>query len=138
MALHLLFGLAVSACFPATGDRILMRDLTAAIPAFAVADAEQIIGFAPAPGAQRRFSAGEISRLAGSNEIAIDAAGVCFERKLTPLTKEQVMTALRASLPQAAELEPLELSHAPTPAATPQYSRSRSPPAPHDPAREPA
>jgi len=78
MALHLLFELALSVCFPVTGERILMRDLAAANTAFAAADAEQIIGFAPAPGAQRRFSAGELSRLAVSNGIVTESVGVCF------------------------------------------------------------
>src|ERR1700732_2153305 len=109
MPLHLL--LAISACFPVTGERILMRDLAAANTAFAAADAEQIIGFAPAPGAQRRFSAGELSRLAAANGGVTEPLAVCFERKLTPLTKEQVMSALRASLPPGAELELLEFSH---------------------------
>src|SRR5205085_2472986 len=63
--------------------------------------------------------------------------GVCFERKLTPLTKEQVMTALRASLPQAAELELLEFSHVRIPEGTLEFSRSGLPPARQDSAREP-
>jgi flagella basal body P-ring formation protein FlgA len=135
MPLHLL--LAISACFPVTGERILMRDLTAAVPAFAAADAEQIIGFAPAPGAQRRFSAGEVSRLAASNGVVIEAAAVCFERKLTALTQEQVMTALRASLPAGAELELLEYSHVRIPEGTVEFSRSGLPPARQDSPREP-
>ena len=137
MALHLLVGLAIGACFPVTGERILMRDLIAAVPAFAVADAEQIIGFAPAPGAQRRFSAGELSRLAAGNGIVIEAAGVCFERKLTPLTKEQVMAALRASLPAGAVLELVEFSHVRIPEGTVEFSRSGLPPARLDAPRDP-
>jgi flagella basal body P-ring formation protein FlgA len=137
MALHLLFGLAMSACFPVTGERILMRDLTAALPAFAAADAEQIIGFAPAPGAQRRFSAGDVSRLAVSNGVIGEAAGVCFERKLTPLTREQVLTALRASLPAGAELELLEFSHVRIPDGTVEFSRNGLPPARQDSPRDP-
>jgi hypothetical protein len=138
MALHLLLGLAVSACFPVTGERILMRDLSAVVPAFAVADAEQIIGFAPAPGAQRRFSAGELTRLASSNGVVVvEAAGVCFERKLTPLTKEQVMAALRASLPAGAELELLEFGHVRIPDGTLEFSRSGLPPARQDTPRDP-
>jgi flagella basal body P-ring formation protein FlgA len=136
MTLPLLFGLAISACFPVTGDRILMRDLSAAVPAFAGADAEQIIGFAPAPGAQRSFSAGELSRLAASNGVVIEAAGVCFERKLTPLTKEQVLAGLRASLPAGAELELLEFSHVRIPDGTVEFSRSGLPPARQDSPRD--
>jgi flagella basal body P-ring formation protein FlgA len=137
MQLHVLFGLAITSCFPVTGDRILMRDLTAAVPAFAVADAEQIIGFAPAPGAQRRFSAGDVSRLAASNGVVMEAAAVCFERKLTPLNREQVMAALRASLPAGAELELLEFSRVGIPEGTVEFSRSGLPPARQDSPREP-
>ena len=126
--LYLLFGLAISACFPVTGERILMRDLTAAVPAFAAADAEQVIGFVPAPGAQRRFSAGEVSRLAASNGVVMEATAACFERKLTPLTKEQIMTALRAALPAGAELELLEFSHVRIPEGTVEFLRSGLPP----------
>ena|SRR5579859_1724579 len=137
MALHLIFELALSVCFPVTGERILMRDLAGAVPAFAAADAEQIIGFAPAPGAQRRFSAGELSRLAAGSGLAIQTAGVCFERKLTPLTKEQVLSALRASIPAGAELELLEFSHLRIPDGTLEFSRSGLPPARQDSPRDP-
>ena len=132
MALHLLFGLAIGACLPVTGERILMRDLAEGVPAFATADAQQIIGFAPAPGVQRRFSAGEMSRLAASNGVVNEAAAVCFERKLTPLTKETVLAALRASLPAGAELELLEFSHVRIPDGILEFSRSGLPPARQD------
>jgi flagella basal body P-ring formation protein FlgA len=138
MTLHLLFGLAISACFPVSGDRILMRDLAAALPAFARADVEQVVGFAPAPGVQRRFSAGEVSRLAASNGVANDAVeAVCFERKLTPLTKEQVASALRASLPARAEFELIEFSHVRIPEGTLEFSRNGLPPARPDSPKDP-
>jgi flagella basal body P-ring formation protein FlgA len=136
--MHLLFGLAISVCFPVAGERILMRDLAAALPAFAGADAEQIIGFAPAPGAQRRLSVGEVSRLAASNGISSDTVEpVCFERKLTPLNKEQVASALRASLPAGAEFELLEFSHVRIPEGTLEFSRNGLPPARPDSPRDP-
>ncbi len=137
MPLNLLFGLAIAACFPVTGERILMRDLAEGVPAFATADAEQIIGFAPAPGVQRRFSAGEMSRLATSNGVVNESAAVCIERKLTPLTKETVLAALRASLPAGAELELLEFSHVRIPDGILEFSRSGLPPARQDAPREP-
>jgi flagellar basal body P-ring formation protein FlgA len=140
MALHLLFGLIIGACVPVTGERILMRDLAAALPAFALADAEHIIGFAPAPGAQRRFSAGDVNRLAASNGVISEAgevAAVCFERKLTPLTKEQVIAALRASLPAGAELELLEFSHVQIPEGTLEFSRNGLPPTRQDSPKDP-
>src|SRR5579863_8255877 len=138
MAWHLLFGLALGACFPVEGDRILMRDLARALPAFEGIDAEQSIGFAPAPGAQRRFSVGELNRLNDRNGItAGDMASVCFERKLAPLTEEQVLAALRASLPAGAELELLDFSRVRIPDAKLQFPQSGLPPARMDSPRDP-
>ena len=139
MAFPVLLVLAVRACFPVSGERILMRDLTAALPAFAAANAEQVLGFAPGPGVQRRFSAGEVNRLAAGNGVSLsgDASGVCFERKLTPLTREQVMSALRASLPAGAELELLEFSHVQIPEGTLEFPRGGLPPARQDARRDP-
>src|SRR4051812_36225942 len=98
-------------CLPVEGDRILMRDLAAGVPAFASSDPTESIGFAPAPGAQRRFSAGELRRLAA--RIGVDAAiePVCFERRLSELTREQALAAIRDSLPAGAEFELIEFSN---------------------------
>lgn len=137
MALPLLLFLATSVCFPVSGERILMRDLAAALPAFVAADAEQVLGFAPGPGVQRRFSAREVSRIALRNAIEIDASAVCFERKLTPLTREQVMSTLRASLPGGAELELLEFSHVQIPEGPLEFPRGGLPPARQDAPRDP-
>lgn len=108
---HLSLALAIGGCFPVEADRILMRDLAAAIPAFASADPQQSIGFAPAPGAQRRFSAGEISRIALRYGVTAEPEPVCFERKLQPLREEQVLGAMRDSLPKGVRLELMEFSH---------------------------
>ena len=42
--------LTLGACLPVEGDRILARDLAAAIPAFLGLNPEEILGFTPAPG----------------------------------------------------------------------------------------
>jgi len=118
---HLL--LAISACLPVEGDRIRLHDLAAAIPAFAGGDEEESIAFAPAPGVQRRFSAGELSRLAARRRISTSIEPVCFERRLTSLTREQVLTALRLSLPNDAELELISFSDVLVPAGPLEFSR---------------
>src|SRR5882724_8043209 len=105
---HLL--LAVAACLPVGGDRILIGDLVAAIPAFAGSDAAESIGLSPAPGVQRRFSAAELSRLAERKNVTGPIEPVCFERKLEALTSEAVLAALRAALPEGSELELIEFS----------------------------
>ena len=66
-----------------------MRDLAAGVPAFASSDPTESIGFAPAPGAQRRFSAGELRRLAARKGVDTAIEPVCFERRLSELTSEQ-------------------------------------------------
>src|SRR2546428_5113007 len=111
--LALLF--AIAACLPVEGDRILMRDLAAAIPAFSDIDASESIGFAPAPGARRRFSAGELDRLAARKGVALQSEPVCFERKMEALTTDRVLQALRESLPKTAQMELIEFHPAEVP-----------------------
>jgi flagella basal body P-ring formation protein FlgA len=111
MALHLLLTLAAGACLAIDGDRILMSDLAAAIPAFSAAEGSESIGFAPFPGSQRRFSAGEVSRLAAGRKIATEPEPVCFERKLETLTPERLLAALREALPANAQVELIDFSH---------------------------
>jgi flagella basal body P-ring formation protein FlgA len=119
------FLLALTSCFPVEGDRILIGDLAAAIPAFAQVDPSRSIGFAPDPGAQRRFSAAELSILAARNGLA-DAARepVCFERKLEALTKERILAALRETLPPAAGLDLVDFSQLRIPVGVLEFPRS--------------
>src|SRR5258706_11714848 len=109
------FLLALTACFPIDGDHIVMGDLARAIPALAQSDPNESIGFAPAPGAQRRFSPGELSRIAARKGVTTTSEPVCFERKLQDITHHQILTALRESLPREVELELIDFSHAQVP-----------------------
>ena len=111
MVLHLLLTVAAGACLAVDGDHILMRDLAAAIPAFSAADASESIGFSPFPGSQRRFSAGEVSRLAASHNVNAEPESVCFERKLETLTRERLLSALREALPAGAQIDLIDFSH---------------------------
>src|SRR5215468_7405238 len=97
--------LAVGTCLPVKGDRITLGDLAAAVPAFAGLNAEEAVGFAPAPGAQRRFLAGELDRLAARRGLVIGGGPVCFEREMETLTKDRVIAALRESLPDGSHME---------------------------------
>src|SRR5205814_8410934 len=116
--------LAVQSCLPVDGGRIRMRDLAAAAAAFSALDPEESVGFAPAPGSQRRFSAGELERLAVRKGIRADSEPVCFERKLESLTKEQVIAALRESLPEGAQMELIEFSQTRIPKGAIEFPRS--------------
>jgi len=121
--------LAVSACLPVEGDQILMRDLAAAVTAFAGQDPEEALGFTPAPGSQRRFSAGELDRLAARKGIAAAMEPVCFERKLEALTQAQILAALREALPEKAQVELIDFSHARVPKGPLEFARSGLTPA---------
>ena len=116
--------LAAGACLPVEGDRILIADLVAAIPEFAQSDTAESIGFTPAPGSQRRFSAGELSRLAARKGVTAAIQPVCFERKLKALAKDRVMTGLRESLPDGAELELIDFGPAQVASGNLEFPRS--------------
>jgi flagella basal body P-ring formation protein FlgA len=118
-----LFVLAIIACLPVAGDRILVRDLAAAIPAFSSADPEEAIGFAPSPGAHRRFTAGELNRIAAKHGVTAELEPVCFERTLTALTREMIVAAMRESLPKEAELEVIEFSRIDIPQGALEFSK---------------
>jgi flagella basal body P-ring formation protein FlgA len=118
-----LFLLAVAACLPVEGDHILIGDLARAIPAFAQVDAAEAVGFSPAPGAQRRFSVGELSRLATRKGVTTDMESVCFERKSKTLTRDAVLAALRESLPEGAQLELIDFIHERVPDGSVEFSR---------------
>ncbi|HTM49383.1 MAG TPA: flagellar basal body P-ring formation chaperone FlgA [Bryobacteraceae bacterium] len=130
--------IAAGACLPLSGDRILMGDLAAAIPSFKTLDAREAIGYTPAPGAIRRFSAGELDRLAERHGIALRADPVCFEREMETLTEERIVTALRAVLPQGAQLELLDFSRESVPKGILEFSPSGLTPAPAGAPRQPA
>jgi flagella basal body P-ring formation protein FlgA len=116
--------LAIAACLPVEGDRILMGDLASALPAFSGLPADESIGFAPAPGAQRRFSPGELDRLAARKGIAVETEPVCFERKMEVLTEEKILDALRESLPDGAQLRLIEFSQGSVPKGALEFPRT--------------
>lgn len=107
---------AEGACIPVEGERIRIGDLASAVPAFAGADPQRPVGFAPAPGVQRVMTTGEIARLASDIGLrAVDAAPVCFERKKRPLSEDEIIAAIRGALPgpgiavHVVERPPMEL-----------------------------
>jgi flagella basal body P-ring formation protein FlgA len=108
-------GTSFAGCFPVAGDRILARDLALAVPAFAKLPPNLELGFAPASGARRTYSAAEVARLA--HRYGLDAepgAEACFARPVETLTRERVAAALQAALP-AARIDVVEWSPQPVP-----------------------
>src|SRR5258708_37478245 len=106
-----------------------MEELAAAIPAFRGIDAQEPIGFAPAPGAQRRFLPGELDRLAARKGIAIEAGSVCFEREMETLTKDRVIAALREALPGGSQMELIDFSQGRIPKGVLEFPRGGLTPA---------
>jgi flagella basal body P-ring formation protein FlgA len=129
--------IAAGACVPLSGDRILMGDLAAAVPAFKTLDAQEAIGYTPAPGAIRRFPAGELDRLAERHGIASRSDPVCFEREMETLTSERITGALRAVLPEGAQLELLDFSRGSVPKGTLEFLPAGLTPAPASAPRQP-
>jgi len=115
--------LAVQACLPVEGDRITFGDLAAAIPAFLGLNQKEAVGFAPAPGATRRFSPGELDRLAARKGIAMQSEAICFEREMETLTRDRVIAALRESLPEGSEMNLVDFSQARIPKGVLEFPR---------------
>lgn len=105
-----------AACRPVTGDRILGRDLAQANPAFAALPALAQFGYAPAPGSTRTLPVTELQRIARANGIALDNPGeICFEIPLHPPSESDFADAMRRSLPSAAAVRIVDMTHAPLP-----------------------
>ena len=96
-------GCLAADCVPVSGDRILAADLGRAVPAFAALSPELSLGYAPAPGARRTFSAAELARLAKRYGVTADpGVEACVIRPARILTCEQVAAVMQARLPMPA------------------------------------
>ena len=76
MRQFLLFFVAVlsrAACLPVESDRVLARDITAAVPEFAKVSPEELVTYAPLPGVKRLLTRGELVRIGRRLGIEIGA-----------------------------------------------------------------
>jgi flagella basal body P-ring formation protein FlgA len=81
------------------GDRILARDLAAALPEFASAPAEALVGQAPLPGARRTFHVAELHALAHRFGVTLSSEqDICFEWPSAPLDRARAVAAMQESL----------------------------------------
>jgi flagella basal body P-ring formation protein FlgA len=116
-----------AACVTVEGERITMRDLARAEPAFAAAPAEEAAGFAPAPGARRVLSAGTLAALASRYGVALEGArAACFERISGRLSTEAVVAALRKTLGDGARIELIDFSRQTVPRGELEFSRPQA------------
>ncbi|HVX67688.1 MAG TPA: flagellar basal body P-ring formation chaperone FlgA [Bryobacteraceae bacterium] len=105
------------ACLPVEGDAIRARDLAAAVPAFGALAPDAILGHAPAPGARRVFHREELLRLARLHQLQPEPfQEVCFEWPLSRLADEDLLAAMRGSLPaDVSAVEIVDRSRFPVP-----------------------
>ena len=106
-------------CLPVHGDRIRAADIAAAIPAFGAA-AGRVVAPAPLAGSQRRFSGGELRRLALRLGLTPAPLGtwpdsLCFAYPTKPLSPEQITAAVRRAAGPEAAFEVTEFSLFPVP-----------------------
>jgi len=109
-----------SACQHVNHEQILAEDLMQALPAFASAPRDAVIGYSPAPGATRVFLAPELKRIGVKYGVSVpNDSRACFQWKLQPLSEESVRSAIRESLasPQA-RIDIVAMSKAPVPEGT--------------------
>jgi len=88
-----------ASCHPVEGDRILARDIAAALPEFRTAPPEALAGQAPLPGSRRVFHAPELRALAHRFGITLSSPeDICFEWPTQPLDRARAIAAMRESL----------------------------------------
>jgi flagella basal body P-ring formation protein FlgA len=122
ISLWLSVGLASAGCLPVSGGRILGRDLALADARFAALPATLTVGFPPAPGAQRIYTAADLQRLARANGIqAAGFSNVCFELPMRRFAEADAVAAMRQTLPAEAELKIVELAAVDVPAGTVEF-----------------
>jgi len=113
-------GSARAACIAVPSDKILARDLSAAVPLFQTLAPETIMGFSPFPGTERILSSGDLLLAARRYGLAFPAGepalSVCVERIVRPLSIEEVRAALLSALDTpGGRLEVSEFSNKPLP-----------------------
>lgn len=113
--------LAAANCLPVAGDHILGRDLALAEARFSLLSPTVAIGYTPAPGGTRVFSAAELQRIARSNGIAAgtnatDFAEVCFELPLHVPADTEFVESMRQSLGPEASVRLVDMGRAAIPA----------------------
>jgi len=119
-------GASGGTCHAVDGDRILGRDLVAAVPALQGLDPDAEVSFAPVPGVQRVFHPEEVSRVAREHGLQPPERPVepCFERKTQPLTAEMLAPVIAQALAiGGAHVEILDFSRVPVPHGTLEFSR---------------
>jgi flagella basal body P-ring formation protein FlgA len=131
-AITLLFSTQLAVCLPVSGSAIVAADLAQAAPAFNAVPADTRIGYAPAPGATRRFKLADLEREARRLDIELgEASEVCFQWPLSVPSEGRFREAMEQALdlPEA-RIEIEETSQYPAPPGPLVFSRSSLQPPP--------
>jgi flagella basal body P-ring formation protein FlgA len=124
----LLFFIAVlsrAAWLPVESDRVLARDIAAAVPEFAKISPDELITYAPLPGVKRLLTRGELVRIGRRLGMEISAGpDLCVEYPTAPLDREMLMAALRHGLARTdAEIDLIDSSQYAAPSGTLVFPR---------------
>ena len=112
-------------CLPVTGDRILGANLASADAKFASLPATLQLGYTPAPGASRVFTALELQRIARANGIqSTNFTDVCFEIPVHVPTDAEFVEAMHPALPAEASLRLVDMSRTAIPSGKLQFPLS--------------
>lgn len=119
-------------CLPAKGDRIYARDLALADSSFAGLPGGRVVGFAPAPGVKRVFTASDLRSLARANGVASAASeDVCFAIPMRPIERHVLLASMRPALPPETDLRLIEVPAGDFPAGDFEFPLTAlEPPAP--------
>ncbi len=113
-------------CLPVESDRVLARDIAAAVPEFANVAPDALVIYAPLPGVKRMLPSGELVRIGHRLGIEVaTATDLCLEYPMAELDRDTLMTALRTGLENPeAEIELVDFSRYPIPRGVLSFPRT--------------
>lgn len=122
MWMPLLF-LMQSGCVAVSGDQIRAGDLAPFVAALSNLDPQAVIGYAPLPGLERRLTLSDMRRAVGASAAFPELpAAVCVVRAASSMGRGEILSAMRAALPEDAELDLLDWTAAAVPLGRPEFS----------------
>lgn len=105
------------ACLEPSGNRIVAADLAQELPEFRALPPDKVLGYAPRPGAIRRFTPSELAQWLppGSAALILRDTPLCMQWQLVRPDADAFRAAMRAALPEDSQMAVLETSELPVP-----------------------
>lgn len=122
-----------SDCIEVAGRMVRATDVAAQVPAFAALAADTVLGYAPAPGGRRFWSAGQLTAILVRNgSMVVSPAestmtGICVERPARTYSASEVERALLETLPVGSHLRVLDFCRLPMPVGALEFDRKGLP-----------